>query len=303
MSLPFVREFKLAGSSGDGRHPYVDKNGVFIGQGTPLLERDVRGQWKPRAEAAIEGLLSRGYGAVFKLGWRYRQLHRVAEALNEGDLALASISLLHVQLAPLPSDERDATARAGGPLAKENVDWQDEPRVPAGSPDGGEWTSGSGGSGSSSLLQPAAAQGDGTQARKERFVDAHLADAQKITDELGVPVENILGISALESKWGASRFAIEGNNYFGLHFPAPYATGYLIVQGSGVRVATFASYADSARSFAAVAGRFARNLTNSGEFAAALHEHSGFGVGNPNYVSDAARTIGGLRSLIARRQI
>ena len=40
------------------------------------------------------------------------------------------------------------------------------------------------------------------QAMKERFVDAHLADAQKAADQLGIPVENILGVSALESNWG-----------------------------------------------------------------------------------------------------
>lgn len=48
----------------------------------------------------------------------------------------------------------------------------------------------------------ASAQGDDTTAKKERFVDTHLADAQRIAEKLGVPVENILGLSALESGWG-----------------------------------------------------------------------------------------------------
>ena len=38
---------------------------------------------------------------------------------------------------------------------------------------------------------------------------------------LGIPVENILGLSALESTWGEHRFAAQGNNYFGIHYPRP----------------------------------------------------------------------------------
>ena len=125
-------------------------------------------------------------------------------------------------------------AKADGLLVKYNPDWEDEPRVPAGNPDGGEWTSeGTGGGGGD--IQPAAARVDATQARKERFVDAHLADAQKVADRLGLPVENILGLSAVESGWGTSRFATEGNNFFGLHHPAPYATGYLPARGSSAK--------------------------------------------------------------------
>ena len=68
---------------------------------------------------------------------------------------------------------------------------------------------------------------------------------------LGIPVENILGLSALESTWGEHRFAAQGNNYFGIHYPAPFATGYVLSAG-GTRVAMFASYADSVRSFTAI---------------------------------------------------
>lgn len=107
MSLPFVREFKLAGSGGDGRHSYVDKNGAFIGQGTPLLERDVRGQWKPRAEADIEGLLSRGYGAVFKLGWRYRQQENLQlHCMSIVGLASATPTMFPTQREPLAACAR-----------------------------------------------------------------------------------------------------------------------------------------------------------------------------------------------------
>ena len=54
MPRAFVREFKLAGPRGDGRHPYVNGDGAFIGRGVPLLERDVFGRWKPRDGAVLE---------------------------------------------------------------------------------------------------------------------------------------------------------------------------------------------------------------------------------------------------------
>src|SRR5437588_12531411 len=88
---------------------------------------------------------------------------------------------------------------ADGLLIKDNPDWEAEPRVPAGNPDGGQWTNEDGAEDAD--MQPAAAQMDETQARKERFVDAHLADTQETADRLGVPVENILGVSAIESGW------------------------------------------------------------------------------------------------------
>jgi len=117
-------------------------------------------------------------------------------------------------------------------------------------------------------FEPAAYRGDDTQAKKERFVDAHLADAQKIADQLGVPVENIIGVSAVESGWGESRFAADGSNYFGLHYPAPYATGYLVARDGGAKVATFASYADSLRSFAVISGSLVHGVTDPSGFAA-----------------------------------
>ncbi len=41
------------------------------------------------------------------------------------------------------------------------------------------------------------------QARKERFVDGHLADAQKAADKLGIPVENILAVVGFGGRDGA----------------------------------------------------------------------------------------------------
>lgn len=298
--------FKLAGASGDGRHAYANENGAFIGRGVPLLECDRRGRFRPRDTAVLERLLMIGYGSPFDLGWRAPRLRQIADALNDGDLALASIALVHMQLPPLPNTEwAHAMAKADGLLAKENPEWADEPRVPAGNPDGGQWTDedASAAGDEAPAIRPAAAQVDETQARKERFVDAHLADTIKLAERLGIPVENILGLAALESRWGEARFAREGNNFFGIHYPAPFATGYLQARGGPAKVATFASYADSLRSFETIAGSVIRDVKDPREFAAALWQSGKFGVGNPTYVRDVASTIRGLRPVVSRRRV
>lgn len=188
-------------------------------------------------------------------------------------------------------------------LAKAGFD-PEEPRVPAGNPDGGEWTS----EGGDTAVEPAAARGNDVQAIKERFVDAHLADAQEGADQLAVPVENILGLSALESGWGRDRFAVEGNNFFGIHYPAPFATGYIVARKTPVKVATFASYADSLRSFVVTAGSIIRGKADPEEFAAALQNSGKFGIDTetgakmPTYVHDTAATIRGLRAIVSRRR-
>jgi hypothetical protein len=312
MTFLFIHKFKLAGSRGDGRRAYVNDDGAFIGRGVPLLEQDALGRWKPRDKGLLERLLGIGYGVPVELNGRYMQLRDVAQALNEGNLALAGISLVHMRLPPLPSAEhaRDM-AKADGLMVKYNPDWEDQPRVPAGNPDGGQWTSEGGGASDETAhaeteaadIEPAAYRGDDTQEKKELFIDTHLADAQKIASRLDVPVENILGISALESDWGEHRFATEGNNYFGIHWPAPFATGFMSAKKNPkVKVATFASHADSARSFAAISASYLLGIADPHDFAAALHQH-GFGVGTRNYVRDLAATIRGLQQILSRRRI
>jgi flagellum-specific peptidoglycan hydrolase FlgJ len=142
----------------------------------------------------------------------------------------------------------------------------------------------------------------GRRDKKSRFVDAHLADAKKAADQLGVPVENVLGVSAVESNWGESRFAVQGNNFFGIHYPAPFAAGYMAAKAakSGVRVATFASYADSLRSFVAIVSADVQGLSDSHDFAAALHDSGKFGVGNSSYAEEVSKTIKGLRAIVSQ---
>ena len=215
-----------------------------------------------------------------------------------------------VQLAfPEIAPEGMAKLAHAASLQKDNPDWADEPREPPGNPGGGEWTNDGGTGAGDANIRPSAAPANPIQAMKERFVDAHLADAQKAADRLGIPVENILALSALASGWGSSRFAAQGNNYFGIHYPAPYATGYMQAKRGPAKVTIFASYADSLKSFVAVSGSLIQNKSDPEAFAAALQNSGKFGINTdtgtkmPAYVGSVAGTIRGLRAIVARRKI
>jgi hypothetical protein len=106
----------------------------------------------------------------------------------------------------------------------------------------------------------------------------------------------------LESFWGTSRFATEGHNFFGLQYPAPLAIGVMLARNNPkVRVATFASYGDSAESFARSYGSFVQGIWDPVAFASALQNARKFGINPdgskvPTFVSDVAATIKGLAS-------
>jgi len=229
---------------------------------------------------------------------------RIAEIIENGELAKAE--KLGVPPAILAIEDRALRRLAiAEALAKAGFN-AEEPRVPAGNTGGGDWTSGEASAGTG--VVPARAKVDPTEKKKGDFVDAHLADAQKAADELHVPVENILGLSALESGWGEHRFAAEGNNYFGIHYPAPFATGYVLTDDGKTKVATFASYADSLRSFVKISGSIVRGKSDPTEFARALQDSRKFGINSdtgekePTYVHSTAKTIEGLRPFIARHR-
>jgi hypothetical protein len=71
-----------------------------------------------------------------------RGLARVTQLLAAGADALARI---YAVLLGFPEIAPDGMAKLAAALSlrKDNPDWEDEPRVPAGNPDGGQWTGGS----------------------------------------------------------------------------------------------------------------------------------------------------------------
>lgn len=72
--------------------------------------------------------------------WLFRQCERIADALNKGELALAQIYGLRI-----PVDRLDDRLLRRIALAKAGYN-PDEPRLPKGDPNGGEWTRGGDGS-------------------------------------------------------------------------------------------------------------------------------------------------------------
>jgi hypothetical protein len=247
------------------------------------------------------------YGRVYSdvLERCCRGLQRVTDLLSAGDGAQARIRAVLLGLPEIDAEGMNRLALAAA-LRKFNPRLAEEARLPMGGPGAGEWSDGSESDEAGDNLVPTAMHVDSTEAMKQRFVEAHLAAAQKAADELGVPVENILVISALESGWGTSSAAAH-NNYFGLQYPAPFATGSVQAQrNKKVRLATFASYADSASAFVSETKSIVQGRSDPETFAAALQNSGKFGIDTTTgakvtgYVDDVAATIKKLRPIIVR---
>ncbi len=224
--------------------------------------------------------------------------------LTAGERAQARIRAVQLAFPEIAPAGTAKLAHAAS-LQKDNPNWPQEPRVPGGNPGGGEWTTDGGAGVGDANIQPAAAPMNPVQAMKERFVDAHLTDTQKAADRLGIPVENILGVAALESQWRNSRIAIQGNNFFGINYPAPHAAGPLPTPAGGTTTySRFTSYAESLKSFVAIAGSLIQGTSDPEAFAAALQNSGKFGVYKngakvPIYVPKVAATIRGLGAIVA----
>jgi Mannosyl-glycoprotein endo-beta-N-acetylglucosaminidase len=263
-----------------------------------------RRRYRLRPASEIAEALRLAYGSASKQIERcQRGFARIAQLLSAGERAQACIRAVQLAFPEIAPDGMAKLAHAAS-LQKYNPNWEQEPRIPGG-PGGGDWTNDGGGSDAN--IRPVAAPLNPVQAKKERFVDAHLADTQKVADRLGVPVENILGAAALESNWGASRIAIQGNNFFGINYPAPHAVGPLPAPPGGTTIySKFPSYADSLKSFVAIAGSLVQGKSDPAAFAAALQNSGKFGVYKngakvPTYVPEVAATIRGLSEIVGRR--
>ncbi|MGD1015612.1 MAG: hypothetical protein ABR863_04130 [Roseiarcus sp.] len=93
-------------------------------------------------------ILSAAYGpqpedVILRL---HRGLRRAARAIEAGDLCLAGIEAVLLRLPDLSPQALDKLAEVAE-LEKGGTSWQDEPRVPAGQPDGGQWTTDGGAGG------------------------------------------------------------------------------------------------------------------------------------------------------------
>lgn len=104
-----------------------------------------------------------------------------------------------------------------------------------------------------------------------KFVQQYQHDCSVVAKQLNVPTENILGLAAHESQYGQGRIAMEDNNYFSMHAPAPLQVGEDTAKGNAkVKVAKYSSFLQSAQSFAARYGSTVSGKTAPMELAQAL---------------------------------
>ena len=119
------------------------------------------------------------------------------------------------------------------------------------------------------------------------FMRAHLADAQLIADELSIPVEFILGLSAEESTWGTSNIATKFSNFFGMHGGAKYSVGtYHLSKKVSVSIYPIdEGYLISGLSFGARWGKQLSGVSDAADFVQRLEDacFNGCPAQNPRF--------------------
>jgi len=111
----------------------------MLGPNCPLVQRTASGF------RAVKREPMRGMQRILRLdnddpNWLYEQGKRIAAALDRGEIALAQIYGLCIPVRDLDGRQLKQLG-ALAPLAKAGFN-PDEPRIPAGRPGGGEWTTG-----------------------------------------------------------------------------------------------------------------------------------------------------------------
>ena len=156
MNLPFERVFRLVSRGGAGIS--CDETGIALG-GVPLVRvsstsASLQSEIRPLKELGEVLRLAYGPQSPDVVLRCHRGLVRAAGRLAAGDLAGAGIEAISIGLPDLSPQTSARLARLGE-LEKAGTAWQNEPRVPAGQSDGGQWTAGGG---------PASVDGPGSQA-------------------------------------------------------------------------------------------------------------------------------------------
>ncbi len=147
MNLPFQSVFRLTPPGGAGLA--CNEAGIVLGN-VRLVNMSASGGVTRAETLPLEKLahvlrLAYGQQTPDAVAACYRGLRRAAAHLEAGDLALAGIEAVSIRL---PALAPAALVRLEGlaELRKGGAAWQDEPRIPAGGPGGGQWTTGGGGS-------------------------------------------------------------------------------------------------------------------------------------------------------------
>jgi hypothetical protein len=160
MNSPSITIYRLSPRGGGGLA--CDKAGVALGP-TDLVRIGAhvagRRRYETRSPQALGCILSTAYGAqpegvILRL---HRGLRRAASAIEAGDLCLAGIETVLLALPDLTPSALAKLAR-GAELEKGGTAWENQPRVPAGQSDGGQWTADGGSAGAPTFDAQSAAR-------------------------------------------------------------------------------------------------------------------------------------------------
>jgi hypothetical protein len=194
MDLVYEKMRRLDSRGPASRGVVVDTEGAMLGPDCVLVRRTAAGYrcLHPVEAAAIQK-------AVFETqrdepDRLFVLSQGIAKALNRGELALAQIYGLRIPIAGLDSGRLRKLASVA-PLTKVNFN-PDEPRIPAGQPDGGEWTDGPGG-GEGGEGSNSANPGIPASGRAPVTVAVGTTAAVAATDETALSVFGALGRVAL----------------------------------------------------------------------------------------------------------
>jgi len=113
------------------------RDGAMLGPECVLVRRTVSG-FRCLAPGEAAAIQAPTLGPRCEPGWLFDQARRIADALAAGEIALAQIHGLRIPVNELDDATLQRLAQTAQ-FAKANFD-PDQPRVPAGNPDGGQWT-------------------------------------------------------------------------------------------------------------------------------------------------------------------
>jgi hypothetical protein len=178
-------------------------DGLFYGPGIPLVTRDVLPdgltQTTIRPQREIEAVLSKALGSRLDLTDRINGLRAVADALDDNDLALASIAAVQLRIPDLPDEAAVARLLAGEAMTKYNPDWPTEPRDWHGrwTTDGGDATAPTDdrATGEAAYVIPAVYNG--------RYHDFVVDEALKYMRQHGLTTEKEMLLTRLDGKLSA----------------------------------------------------------------------------------------------------
>jgi len=135
----------------------------------------------------------------------YRGLLKAAAAIEAGDLGLAGIEAVKLQLAELKPEA--VTKLAGiANLEKRGEAWETEPRIPAGQAGGGQWTTADGAATPANIGREPPASRPSPTGASEVAIDAPVSsDARSADDGLLIPVSTA---TTADGFWSANEVAL-----------------------------------------------------------------------------------------------